>query len=231
MPALSPLETIYRALLALPPAWVASGVAALTAAESAVFLGLAIPGELTAVVGGALAAEGRTPLAAVLTASIVGPWAGDNIGYWLGRRYGSSRARSHRKHRARWHRARTWLRRKGALAVFLGRFTPFLRSVMPGAAGAVKMPYGRFLASALASGVLWGGSSTLAGYFGAKNLAAVAHALGRAGIALLVLVLMAAALFGTRALSRRAPRSAGSTARAFRSGRRRSPFRRGRRPR
>ncbi len=200
------LAELFQAILALPPAWIASGVAVLTAAESAFFLGLAIPGEATAILGGALAAEGRVPLAAVIGAAIVGPWTGDNFGYWLGRRYGVRWMRSRAKHRARWVRARSWLRREAGLAVLLGRFTPFLRSVMPGAAGAVKMPYGRYLASTLASGVLWGGFSTLAGYFGARDLPAVVHAIGGVGLALLVLAILAAILFGKRALSGRTGR-------------------------
>ena len=197
-----PLEAVLQFFLDLPPAWVVSGIALLTAAESAVFLGAIVPGEVTAIVGGALAAEGRVPLGAAMGAAIVGPWIGDNCGYWLGRRFGSGRARSRPKHRARWMRARAWIRREGGLAVLLGRFTPFLRTVMPGAAGAVHMPYGRYLPFALASGALWGAISTLAGYYGARDLPAVVHAIGGVGLALLVVVILAAIVLGRRVLSR-----------------------------
>lgn len=194
------VERLLHAFLSLPPNWAVGGVTVLTAAESAFFLGLVVPGEITAVLGGALAAYGHVPLGAMMSAAIVGPWIGDNVGYWIGRRYGARWVAGRR--RARWNRARQWLRRRGGFAVFLGRFTPFLRSVMPSAAGTAKMPYPRFLSCTLASGVAWGMISTLAGYFGERNIVAVAHAVGQLGLLLLALAILAAVVFGKRLLAR-----------------------------
>ena len=51
------------------------------------------------------------------------------------------------------------------MAVFLGRWTAFLRAVMPALAGMARMPYARFLAFNAAGGMLWGIAVVLAGFF------------------------------------------------------------------
>src|SRR5512134_758490 len=107
--------------------------------ETAIFLGVVLPGELVVIVGGALASRGRVPLAAVLAAAILGPIVGDTIGYFVGRHYARRVWRG--KRREKWSKARLWLRRRGASAVFVGRFTAFLRSIIPAAAGAVRLPF------------------------------------------------------------------------------------------
>ncbi len=175
----------------------------LTAGETALFLGLLIPGELTVILGGVLAARARVPLAGVLTAGVLGPIAGDSIGYFVGRRYG--RRLLGGKKRSRWARARGWLRRRGAFAVFLGRFTAFLRSVIPAAAGAARMPYRRFLAWNVAAALLWGTGSVLLGYFAGRNSEAIIRWTGHASLALLIAVGVLAALYlATRRLRSRA---------------------------
>ena len=45
---------------------------------------------------------------------------------------------------------------RGAVAVFLGRFTALLRALMPALAGSAKMPYGRCLAFNALGGIAWG---------------------------------------------------------------------------
>ena len=61
---------------------------------------------------------------------------------------------------------------------FFGRFTAFLRAVMPGLAGVSRMPYPRFLAFNALGGVLWGSACVLLGYFAAHSLATVTKTLG-----------------------------------------------------
>ena len=121
------VHAIVEALRAIPPPVAIAAVLLLVAAETAMFLGFLIPGELVVILGGALAAGSRVPLAGILAAGILGPIAGDSIGYFVGRRYGR---RFFRRHPARrWARARLFLRRHGESAVFVGRFTAFVRSI------------------------------------------------------------------------------------------------------
>jgi membrane protein DedA with SNARE-associated domain len=157
----------------------------LTGAESALLIGFLVPGEVTAILGGVIASRGRVPLAAVLAAAVAGAWCGDSTGYFLGR---NARFFERRRRDPNWSRARAFLK-KGGIAVLLGRFTPFLRTIMPAAAGAAKMPYGRFLPWDLAGGLAWAAVSTLLGYWGGRNAEKVVHRAGLAGLVLLVLVL------------------------------------------
>jgi membrane-associated protein len=176
--------------LSIPAPLAVAAVFLVTAGETAVFLGLLLPGELAVILGGVLASQKRVPLLAVLLAGVMGPIAGDSIGYFLGRRYGR-RFFSGRR-RKRWAKARAWLARRGAFAVFLGRFTAFLRSIVPAAAGAARLPYRRFLPWNIAAGVLWGVGSALLGYFAGRNNEILAHRAGLVSLVLFVLLLAAA---------------------------------------
>jgi membrane-associated protein len=60
----------------------------------------------------------------------------------------------------------------------MGRFTAFLRAVMPGLAGASRMQYPRFLVFNVLGGVMWGTACVLLGYFAAHSISKVTHYLG-----------------------------------------------------
>src|SRR5262249_57417566 len=85
------------------------------------------------------------------------------------------------------------IKRKGAPAVFFGRFVAFLRSVVPAAAGVSKMPYRKFLPWNAGAGILWGTGSALLGYLAGENIEKVIRWTERAGILLLVIVALVAA--------------------------------------
>jgi membrane protein DedA with SNARE-associated domain len=55
--------------------------------------------------------------------------------------------------------------RWGVLAVFFGRFIALLRIFAGPLAGALKMPYPRFLAANVAGGICWAGGTTALVYF------------------------------------------------------------------
>jgi membrane-associated protein len=192
------VRRFIEAFLSIPGPLAVAAVLVLTAGETALFLGFLIPGELVVILGGVLAARGRAPLLYVVLAGVLGPIIGDSIGYFVGRRYG--RRFLDGKRRKRWAKARAWLRRKGASAVFLGRFTAFLRSVVPAAAGVARLPYRRFLPWNVAAGVLWGTGSALLGYFAGRNYEALARKASLWSIGLCVVV---AAVIGVVILRRR----------------------------
>ena len=181
------MKKLIGAFFSIPVAWCVGAVFLLTGAETALLIGFLVPGEVAAILGGVVASRGRVPLAAVTAAATAGAACGDTIGYFLGRR---ARFFERRRRRKGWSRARAFLRR-GGVAVLLGRFTPFLRTLMPSAAGAAKMPYRRFLPWNLAAVVLWGASSTLVGYWGGRSAETIVHRAGLAATGLLGLVLIA----------------------------------------
>ena len=181
------LDRLIAAFLSIPGYWVAGAVFFLSAAETALFVGFVVPGELAVILGGVLASRAHVPLPAILAASVAGPILGDSIGYYLGRRYGENTR--HKRLRRRWAKARSWVKNKGAPAVFLGRFVAFVRTFIPPAAGVSKMPYRRFLPWNVAAGILWGSGSALLGYFAGENFEAIVHTMGWLGLALLALAI------------------------------------------
>lgn len=185
------LDRLIAAFLSIPAPWVVAAVFFLSAAETALFVGFLLPGELTVILGGVLASRARVPLSAVLAASVAGPILGDSIGYYLGRRYGENR--SHKRRLKHWAKAQSWVKTKGAPAVFLGRFVAFVRSFIPAAAGVSKMPYRKFFPWNAAAGVLWGAGSTLLGYFAGKNLEWITRWTGRIGVIFLLAIVVAVA--------------------------------------
>jgi undecaprenyl-diphosphatase len=170
------IEHLFQLFLSIPPGAAIPAVFLLSAAETAVFFGLAVPGEIAVILGGVLASRGHVPLAGILAAGVVGPLVGDSIGYHLGRRYDASKLKG--RAAKRWERARKSLEEKGGAAVFFGRFAAFLRSIIPAAAGAAKMPYRKFLLHDAPACVRWGVGSVLLGYYAGGSWKKLVHAAG-----------------------------------------------------
>ncbi len=195
------MKRFIALFLGIPAPWAVAAVFVVPALETALILGLMLPGELTVVLGGVLAARGRAPLLAIIAAAVAGPITGDVIGYRLGRRYGQEIVQ--RRLGGKWDRAHRWLSKKGGGTVFLGRFLPFLRSVMPATAGAMGMPARRFLPWDLCAAVVWGVASTLLGYFAGRDFRHVLELLNRFSLLLLALAIVVATLVIWRRKKRR----------------------------
>ena len=182
-------------LAALPPWALLLVVFALPALEASTLVGLVVPGEAAVLVGGAVAAQGRVALVAVMAAAVGGAVAGDTVGYALGRRLGpvlSTRASAATARRL--SGARAFLRRWGGWAVLLGRWTAFLRAVIPSLAGAGGVPYGRFAAFNLLGGAFWGVAVAWIGFLAGAAYRRAERAIGLAGTSALLVVLLTAVL-------------------------------------
>lgn len=175
------MSHVVNALLAVPTAWLLVAVALLVFVEDALFVGFVVPGETAAIVAGVTAKLGHAPLAVVLLVVAGAAVTGDTAGYLVGRRFGSRLlgAAVLRKHSAGLERARDLIERRGGAAVFLGRFTAFLRAVTPALAGASGMPYRRFAAWNVVGGVVWATVAVLVGYSAGASYAAAERWLGR----------------------------------------------------
>jgi membrane-associated protein len=165
-------------------------IAGLVFGEAAVFIGFVLPGETAVIIGGVLAANGRLDLVVLLPLVVVAAIVGDSVGYEVGRHFGPRllRTRPLRGHAHRLEGAQRVLRERGRWAVFIARFTAFLRAVMPGLAGMSGMPYGRFLAFNAAGGLVWGGGVVLLAYFAGASFSKLEHTLGRVSAVLTALV-------------------------------------------
>ncbi len=183
-------------ILGLHPALILTVAALLVFAEDAIFVGFVIPGETAAVLAGVGAGIGHVPLPIAIVVVVLAAIVGDSVGYEVGRLFFGPRVLTSRllaPHRERVLRAQDFLRRRGGLAVFLGRFTAFFRALMPALAGAAEMPYRRFLFWNAFGGVVWGTGFVLLGYVAGASYHQVEKQVGRGlavGLAVVVVSLV-----------------------------------------
>lgn len=150
-------------LSALPPAVVYLVVAGVIGVES---MGIPLPGEIVLVSSALLAATGVVEPEWVAGAAALGAIVGDSIGYTVGRRGG--RPLLHRLGRrfpkhlgpTALARAERSFARYGVWAVFFGRFVALLRILAGPLAGALRVPYRRFLIANAAGGLVWAFGTT-----------------------------------------------------------------------
>ncbi len=127
--------------------------------------GLPLPGETVTLLGGYAAGSGQLQVFGVVGAAAAGAMLGDNLGYWVGRRAGWPLilrvGRLLGQSPEQLERLRDAFQRHAGKSVLLGRFVAVLRVVAGPMAGAVHMPYQRFLLCNAAGALLW--SSTMVG--------------------------------------------------------------------
>ncbi|MET7470388.1 DedA family protein [Micromonospora sp. NPDC005222] len=150
-------------LAALPPGLICLLVGVVIGVES---MGIPLPGEIVLVSAALLAATGAVGPEWVAAAAATGAIVGDSIGYAVGRRGGrpllERLGRRFPKHLGPAHLARAELSfaRHGAWAVFFGRFVALLRILAGPLAGALRVPYRRFLVANAAGGLVWAFGTT-----------------------------------------------------------------------
>ena len=162
-------------------------IALLVFSEAALFVGFILPGESAVFLGGVLAATGVISLPLLLATVVAAAIIGDGVGYVVGRKFGPRilKLRLLRPHAGRLDAAQSRLRERGGWAVFLGRFTAFLRAVMPGLAGLSRMPWRRFFVFNAAGGLVWGIGVAMIGYAAGNSYQQAATWLGRSSSVLL----------------------------------------------
>jgi membrane protein DedA with SNARE-associated domain len=202
----------------LDPAVIYVVIGALALLESAAFVGLLVPGESAVLVGGALAAHGDVNVLAMVAIVAVGAVLGDSFSYEVGRRsgpwlFGSRLGRAFGEDRLA--SGARYLERRGAKAVFLGRFVAFVRTGVPVLAGAARMPYRTFVLWNVTGAVLWSALHVSIGYAAGRSGGQLQSRLSTAGLvaAALVVVMLAIGLHRHRATTAPAPATACEPAR------------------
>lgn len=152
------MDIVNSWLSAMPPLAVAAVVLLIIGLES---MGIPLPGELTLVTASLLAATGSFSPWYVALGAATGAIVGDSIGYAIGRRGGrpllERLGQKFPKHLGPPHllRAEQTFARWGVWAVFFGRFIALLRILAGPLAGALRVPYPRFLVANAAGGLVW----------------------------------------------------------------------------
>src|SRR5216683_3933356 len=173
-------------------AWALVAIFLVVALESSVFLGLLFPGEMVALIAGALAASQAFSPWSAFAVVASGAVAGDVGGYTLGRYWGQAvlvrwpfARRQYERHRSRLESYFDWW---GMATVLVGRFVAVGRAFVPFTAGLSEMPARRFMPMAVLAGVLWGGAVVGLGYVLGSNWRLVEKWLRSLGAGVLVLV-------------------------------------------
>ena len=158
------MDQLYAWLTSLPPVALYLALAVTAAAEN-IFPPL--PADTVVAFGSFLAARGAATPAGTFLATWIGNVAGAMLVYATARRFGAEwlEARLDRfGGQRREHTLERLYRRYGILALFVSRFLPGVRAVVPPFAGALRVPPVRAAAAiALASGV-WYGVVTIVAY-------------------------------------------------------------------
>ncbi len=204
-------DRVVDLLQGVPDPWIFVIVFAAAAAETALFLGIALPGETVLFVAGYLAYRGVVPVWWLALAAVLGAITGDSIGYEIGRRFGQrirGSALGRRLGEERWEKADRFMRDHGPAAVFLARFVTGPKSIVPVLAGESRMPYRRFLLWNASSALLWGCFHVGIGYLAGPSVHTVDRWFGWVGWVVLALAVVGAAAYGWwRHHTRRASRS------------------------
>jgi undecaprenyl-diphosphatase len=152
--------------LALYPEWLAFALFLTAFLESLALAGIVIPGVAILFAISALAGQTAMPLAAVLIWAGAGAISGDGLSFAIGRRFQGrlNKLWPLNRYPGLIIKGEQFFRRHGGKSVIIGRFVGPVRPIVPLIAGALLMPWRRFLAFNLSSAVGWAPVYILPGY-------------------------------------------------------------------
>jgi dedA protein len=157
--------------------WIAMGLAPTYAfifliifVETGVVFMPFLPGDSLLFAAGYFAGDPNNPmsLAVLLPIVWIAPIIGDQCNYFIGHFFGrriieSGKVKAMTPERVA--KTEAMIEKWGSLAVFLGRFFPFIRTFMPFISGLSGMSWKRFTPYSVMGGLAWSSLFTLLGYF------------------------------------------------------------------
>jgi len=169
--------------------WIAFLAATL---ETTIGVGLFIPGSTIVLFMGALAAKGYFDLGDLIWFAAVGAILGDNINYFIGKKYGSKIfikgfwfiKPDHFK------KGEIFFQKYGSKSVFIGRFIPSIKEVIPLIAGTFGMKRTPFVTWNIFGAIGWSLTWILPGYFFAQSLDFAKIWLTRVGFFLTIMLVI-----------------------------------------
>ena len=166
--------------------------------ESSAFLGLLFPGEMAALIAGALSATGAFSPSLAFVSVAGAAIAGDLGGYALGRYRGQAVLTrwsfAHRQYERHRLRIESYFERWGSATVLAARFVAVGRAFAPFAAGLSEMPAHRFMPIAVISGLLWGGALVGLGFLVGSKWRVVETWARSLGVGILILFVLTVAM-------------------------------------
>lgn len=182
-------------LASLPP-WALYAALAVTAAAENVFPPL--PADTVVGVGSFLAARGSGSL--IIAATSI--WCGNLLGaigmYFVGRRYGSAALMRRFGGADAEARVARMYASYGVSALFVSRFLPGVRAIVPPFAGALKVPLRQVIPAMAVASAIWYGVIAWLGFRFGQNLEQLQQLIGSAtrtsGLIAVVIVLITVAI-------------------------------------
>lgn len=191
------LNQVLPFLTGLPPVWIYLVLGTGAALENIV---PPVPADTFVVVGGFVAAQGRAKLIGVFLATWGGNVASALAVYGAWARYGP---RFFRGGLGRYllkprqiERLRSFYGRWGVWAIFLSRFLPGFRAVVPVFAGVTHQRFPRVAIPLAAASAIWYGLLTWVGGLAGRNVDTILDWLSSVNRTLLIAALVLAALVG-----------------------------------
>ena len=125
--------------------------------ETCVGIGLFVPSLMLVIVTSVFYANDWANLWLMAGMALVGSSLGDHVGYYAGRAVGHRVQgwRIIRRNPTRWERTEAMVRRFGPWAIFIGRFLPAIRSLVPAMMGVTQFDRTRYTLLDIAACSLW----------------------------------------------------------------------------
>lgn len=170
-------------------------------------MGLPLPEDIPLVIAGYFASQGRFSVVWVCIAAWTGIMGGDSALYWLGRRFGNDVTRiplmGRHLNPRRLERVHVWFEQYGIWVVAVGRLLAGIRGAVVVVAGAIRFSFLKFFLADAVAAVVSGGLFIWLGFHFGKNHAQIEAFMHRVKGGALVVVALAAAVFGLVYLRRR----------------------------
>ncbi len=187
------LESFLAAVDAIPTWQLYAIVGLLLVLETTVLIGLVVPGDIAVLAAAATVSDAWefAALAAVATGATM---VGQLGGYGLGRRYGYPIRESWAGRRiktAHWKRAEAALQSGTGRALIGSRFVAVVHSLVPVLAGALRMPFARFVRYTAIGAVVWALVYVALGSAASAVLREAAHLVGPVFTGICVLAVVA----------------------------------------
>ncbi len=164
-----PRGFIAQWIVQLGPIWVYTPLFIIIFVETGLVVTPFLPGDSLLFCAGIFAADGGgLNIYALIILMTTAAILGNTSNYWIGRKVGEAIIRSGKVKALtpeRIEKTQAMLDKYGAIAVFLTRFFPIIRTFAPFLAGMGEMHFARFTLFNCLGGVTWVSIFTLLGYF------------------------------------------------------------------
>ncbi len=158
--------------------------------EALFIIGLFVPSTVVLVGAGTLVGLGKLESSPIFFWTMAGAIVGDAVSYWIGHYY-RDRLKTvwpFSRYRSLVERGEAFFRRHGGKSVFIGRFVPGVKAIVPGIAGMAGMNATRFTVINVVSAFAWTIAHLGPGFIAGTAFSALGEVSGRLAAALGVLV-------------------------------------------